>query len=404
MDATLALEDGRTFKGRSFGAPGKRTGEVVFNTSMTGYQEVLTDPSYRGQIVVMTSPLVGNCGVNDEDGESRGPQVRGFCVREFSQIHSNWRSRKDLPQYLRENQIPGISEIDTRALTRHIREKGSLGGALVIGPFPAEEALRLAREAPSLGEQDLVARVTCAAPYLWEDAGDPSWLAAPGRRIPRGMPCRVVAYDFGVKWSILRRLVQCQCAVTVVPATFPPEKVLAMEPDGVFLSNGPGDPQSAGDAIRNARALVGRIPMFGICLGQQILALALGGATYKLKFGHRGGNHPVKDLVTGRIAITTQNHGFAVDPRSLPDDVKPTHVNLNDGTCEGFRHRSLPIFAVQYHPESSPGPHDASYLFESFLDLMLGNRSPSREQDRPEDRLGGQISDSKGRRGPVRES
>jgi carbamoyl-phosphate synthase small subunit len=398
MEATLALEDGRVFRGRSFGAPGSRTGEVVFNTSMTGYQEVLTDPSYRGQIVAMTYPLIGNCGVNEEDVESASPQVEAFCVREFSQVHSSWRSRKDLPQYLRENRIPAISELDTRALTRHIRTRGAMRGALVTGAGTAEEAVRQAREAPRLRDLDLVGQVTCKQPHRWSEPRDTRWdvgavpLPAADRRR------RVVAYDFGIKRNILRYLIGCGCEVTVVPARFPASDVLEMRPDGVFLSNGPGDPEAAGEAVEEIRSLIGRLPLFGICLGHQILGLALGASTFKLKFGHRGGNHPVKDLQTGQIAITSQNHGYAVEPASLPPEIAATHVNLNDGTCEGFRHREHPLFAVQYHPESSPGPHDADHLFTRFLKVM-DRGAPERAAGTPgADELGRRISDSKGRR------
>ncbi|MCZ6746024.1 MAG: glutamine-hydrolyzing carbamoyl-phosphate synthase small subunit [Acidobacteria bacterium] len=399
MEATLALEDGRIFRGRSFGAPGRRTGEVVFNTSMTGYQEILTDPSYCGQIVVMTYPLIGNCGVNDQDAESAAPRVEGLCVRESSKLHSNWRSRKDLPQYLRENRIPGVTEIDTRALTRHIRSQGAMRGALVSGTGTAEEAVRLARSAPLLGDLDLVGRVTCAAPYTWGEGRDPAWLLGSGTAATLEKR-RVVAYDFGIKQNILRHLVDLGCDVTVVPASWPAEDTLAMNPDGVFLSNGPGDPEAAGAAVDVVRSLMGKIPLFGICLGHQILGLALGGATFKLKFGHRGGNHPVRDQRSGKIAITAQNHGYAVDARSLPAAVEVTHVNLNDGTCEGFRHRDLPLFAVQYHPEAAPGPHDAGGLFRDFRDLMAeGEPSRDGEPKRlPADDLGRLISDSKGRR------
>jgi len=399
VEATLALEDGRIFRGRSFGAPGRRTGEVVFNTSMTGYQEILTDPSYCGQIVVMTYPLIGNCGVNDEDGESAAPRVEGLCVRESSQLHSNWRSRKDLPQYLRENRIPGVTEIDTRALTRHIRSQGAMRGALVSGTGTAEEAVRLARSAPRLGDLDLVSRVTCAAPYSWRERRDDTWRLGPGTASTAGRR-RVVAYDFGIKRNILRHLVDLGCDVTVVPATWPAEDTLALKPDGVFLSNGPGDPEAAGVAVDVVRSLLGKIPLFGICLGHQILGLALGGATYKLKFGHRGANHPVQDQRTRKIAITSQNHGYAVDARSLPSAVEVTHINLNDGTCEGFRHREVPMFAVQYHPEAAPGPHDAGGLFRDFLSLISQEETPrdGEPERRPVDDLSRLISDSKGRR------
>lgn len=399
MEATLALEDGRVFRGRSFGAPGRRAGEVVFNTSMTGYQEILTDPSYCGQIVVMTYPLIGNCGVNDEDAESAVPRVEGLCVRESSQLHSSWRSRKDLPQYLRENQIPGVTEIDTRALTRHIRSQGAMRGALVSGTGTVEEAVRLARSAPQLGDLDLVGRVTCSAPYTWKESLDAAWHTGPVTPVAVERR-RVVAYDFGIKRNILRHLVALGCDVTVVPANWSAKETLALKPDGVFLSNGPGDPEAVVGAVAEVRSLMGKVPLFGICLGHQILGLALDGATFKLKFGHRGGNHPVQDLRSRKISITSQNHGYAVDPRSLPADVEVTHVNLNDGTCEGFRHRDLPLFAVQYHPEAAPGPHDARGLFGDFMDLMAGDDT-HREGESPRhhaDDLGRLISDSKGRR------
>ncbi|MFQ5720578.1 MAG: glutamine-hydrolyzing carbamoyl-phosphate synthase small subunit, partial [Acidobacteriota bacterium] len=394
VDAILGLEDGRVFTGRAFGASGTRTGEVVFNTSMTGYQEVLTDPSYCGQIVVMTYPLVGNCGVNDEDVESDRPQVEGFCVREFSHTHSNWRSRKDLPQYLRENGIPAISEVDTRALTRHIRMQGAMRGALSTGGLTAEQVVTRARQAPRLAEIDLVGQVSTSQPYRWSQPRDREWdIEAPGPPPQRRLA--VVAYDFGIKRNILRYLTDHGCDVTVVPAGHTAEDTLALHPDGVFLSNGPGDPESNPRAIDAVKYLSMRVPMFGICLGHQIMGLALGASTFKLKFGHRGANHPVKDLASGRVAITSQNHGFAVDPATLPDEVESTHVNLNDGTCEGFQHRRLPLFAVQYHPESSPGPHDAGHLFSSFLALMgrVATATPPAADD-----LGRQIPDSKGRR------
>jgi carbamoyl-phosphate synthase small subunit len=325
--------------------------------------------------------------------------VEGLCVRESSQLHSNWRSRKDLPQYLRENRIPGVTEIDTRALTRHIRSQGAMRGALVSGAGTAEEAVRLARSAPRLGELDLVGRVTCAAPYPWSKRRDAEWLLGSGPA-PAGDTYRVVAYDFGIKRNILRHLADLGCDVTVVPATWSAEDTLALQPDGVFLSNGPGDPEAVGVAVDVVRSLMGKIPLFGICLGHQVLGLALGGATFKLKFGHRGGNHPVQDQRNRKIAITSQNHGYAVDARSLPAAVEVTHVNLNDGTCEGFRHRDLPLFAVQYHPEAAPGPHDAGGLFHDFLDLMAAGKPPGdgeTERLRTDD-LGRLISDSKGRR------
>jgi carbamoyl-phosphate synthase small subunit len=400
MEATLALEDGRVFRGRSFGATGSRTGEVVFNTSMTGYQEILTDPSYSGQIVIMTCPLIGNYGVNDEDVESAAPHVEGFCVRESSQTYSSWRARKALPQYLKENRIPAATEIDTRALTRHIRSRGAMRGALVTGATTAEDAVSLARTAPALRDLDLVGKVTCRTPYQWSEARDPQWHIEGVPAAAQTTRHRVVAYDFGVKRNILRHLVDMGCEVTVVPAAFPAAETLALKPDGVFLSNGPGDPESAADSVAVVRELLGRVPLFGICLGHQILALALDAATFKLKFGHRGGNHPVRDERTGKIAITAQNHGYAVDPRSLPRSVRVTHQNLNDGTCEGFRHQDMPLFAVQYHPEAAPGPHDAGGLFGEFVDLMKVERDDSStgQGHQPADDLGLRISDSKGRR------
>jgi carbamoyl-phosphate synthase small subunit len=368
LEALLVLEDGRVFRGRSFGALGERGGEVVFNTSMTGYQEILTDPSYRGQIVAMTSPEIGNYGINDFDQESRRPQVEGFVVREISEIHSNWRSRKDLPQYLKENDVVGVSEIDTRALTRHLRSGGVLRGIVSTLDGDTESLVRKARALPSLLEQDLVGRVSCPAPYVTKASTGPLWTGEPGRR--RRSRYRVVAFDYGIKENITRSLVEAGCRVTVVPALTSAETVLESNPSGVFLSNGPGDPQILGGMVETVRGLMGKVPIFGICLGHQILGLAYGGKTYKLKFGHRGGNHPVMHLSTRRVEITAHNHGYAVDADSLPPRVEVTHMNLNDDTVEGMRHRDLPIFSVQYHPEASPGPHDAGYLFDEFVKLM----------------------------------
>ncbi len=370
MEVKLALEDGKVFRGRAFGAIGERTGEVVFNTSMTGYQEILTDPSYKGQIVVMTYPEIGNYGVNREDIESHKPWVEGFVVRECSRIVSNWRSHQDLEQYLREHGVLGVTELDTRSLTRHIRDKGALRG--VLSTLDSDESSLAARAAasPSMGGLDLVKEVTCKEPYGWTEGTSERWLT---QHLPGGQEVshKVVVYDFGVKRNSLRRLVDLGCAVKVVPATTSAEEVLAYSPNGVLLSNGPGDPAAVTYAIRNVRALLGEVPLFGICLGHQIMALAMGGQTYKLKFGHHGGNHPVKFLATGRVEITSQNHGFAVDMATFPDDeVELTHMNLNDQTVEGFQHRTLPAFSVQYHPEASPGPHDADYLFMRFVRMM----------------------------------
>jgi len=388
MEAVLALEDGRIFRGRSFGAVGERGGEVVFNTSMTGYQEILTDPSYRGQIVAMTAPEIGNYGVNDFDQESRRPQVEGFVVREISEIHSNWRSRKDLPQYLKENGVIGVSEVDTRALTRHLRSRGALRGIVSTLDHDPASLTRKAAALPHLIHQDLVGSVSCPSPYTRKATPDRLWTGEAARR--RRSRYKVVAFDFGIKENILRQLAESGCRVTVVPAGTSAEQVLAMHPSGVFLSNGPGDPEALGSIVAAVRGLMGHLPIFGICLGHQILGMAYGGKTYKLKFGHHGGNHPVMNLASGRVEITAQNHGYAVDAESLPPDVEITHVNLNDGTVEGMRHRSLPVFSVQYHPEASPGPHDAGYLFGDFTRLMSAGADPEggrgTDREREEDR------------------
>ena len=373
MRALLALEDGRTFEGESFGATGSCVGEVCFNTSMTGYQEVLTDPSYRGQIVAMTYPLIGNYGTNDSDAESRSPHVRGFVIEELSEVASNWRSQASLEEYLRKWNIPGVQGIDTRALTRHLRTLGAMKACLTTEEIPATEAVRRAVEGEGVIGMDYVREVTAPQAYQWDPQDELSapWATASGRKI--ALPPirhRIVAYDYGIKENILRRLRQNGFAVTVVPATATAEEVLKMKPDGVFLSNGPGDPSVLDYAHEAVRGLMGRTPIFGICLGHQMLGHAFGGRTFKLKFGHRGGNQPVKDLRTGKVAITSQNHGFAVDAESLPNEVEVTHINLNDGTVEGMRHRELPIFSVQYHPEAAPGPHDAGYFFAEFARLI----------------------------------
>jgi len=360
--ALVALEDGRIFTGRSFGAPGERCGEVVFNTSMTGYQEILTDPSYAGQIVTMTYPLIGNYGVNPEDVESSRIQVEGLIVREACRTPSNWRAVKSLPEYLQENNIIGIEGVDTRALTLHIRTAGAMKAAISTEDRSPEELVEMARAWPGLVGRDMVQYVTCPETYRWDS--------------PPGARFRVVAYDFGAKHNILRLLARSGCEVTVVPATTRATDALAFEPDGVLLSNGPGDPAGVPHIVAEVRKLIGKVPIFGICLGHQLLGLALGGRTFKLKFGHRGANQPVRELATGRVDITSQNHGFCVDIDSMPSaEVELTHVNLDDGTLEGFRHRSLPLFAVQYHPEAAPGPHDAAHLFERFTAMMAENEA-----------------------------
>jgi carbamoyl-phosphate synthase small subunit len=371
MTAKLALENGRVFVGRSVGAPGETRGEVVFNTSMSGYQEIFTDPSYAGQIVTMTYPLIGNYGVNEVDLESALPQVAGVVMREYSAVPSNFRSTATLQEWLVRHGIVAIDGVDTRALTRMIRTQGAMRGILSTVDMDDESLLRKVAASPSMNGLDLATRVTCAQPYGWTET-DPTPFALHPAEVPgNGRHLTVVAYDYGIKRNILRRLVTFGCDVTVVPASFPAAEVLKMRPNGVFLSNGPGDPAPVRVAVDNIRALLGRVPMFGICLGHQLLALALGARTYKLKFGHRGGNHPVKNLLTGKIEITSQNHGFAVDPSSLDQEhVEVTHVNLNDGTNEGLRHRVLPAFSVQYHPEASPGPHDSDYLFADFIRMM----------------------------------
>jgi carbamoyl-phosphate synthase small subunit len=377
LQAILALEDGRIWRGRAFGAQAEVTGEVVFNTSMTGYQEILTDPSYRGQIVTMTYPLIGNYGVNDQDIESRQVFAEGFIVKELSRIVSNWRASKSLDQYLKEAGVPGISEIDTRSLVRHIRERGSMRGCLSTLETSDPRVIERARTAPEMVGADLASVVTSAESYSWTDDqskvyGSPSLLHQP--RAAGGPPFHVVAYDFGLKYNSLRSLASLGCRVTVVPSKTSASEVIALKPDGVWLSNGPGDPEPLAEVVANIRKLLGRYPIFGICLGHQLMGLAVGGRTFKLPFGHHGGNQPVKDLTTGRVQITAQNHGFAVDPDSLPADCEVTHLNLNDNTVEGLRHRSLPAYSVQYHPEAGPGPHDASYLFDRFIEMMEKHR------------------------------
>jgi carbamoyl-phosphate synthase small subunit len=377
MEAILALEDGGVFRGRAFGAGGERAGEVVFNTSMTGYQEILTDPSYKGQIVVMTCPEIGNTGANPQDHESDTPKVEGFVVREYSRFPSNWRANQDLHQYLREHGIVAVSEVDTRAITRRIRTRGTLRGMLSTLDRDADSLVRKALASPRLGDLDPVRQVTCGAPHAWSSGRDRRFAPgadseAPVRRI------RCLAYDLGAKRNIFRLLHEHGFDLTVVPATTSAEDALAMKPEAVFLSNGPGDPKSAGYAVEAVRGLLGRVPTFGICLGHQIAGLALGAKTFKLKFGHRGANHPVKDLRTGRVAVTSQNHGYSVDPESLPAGAEVTHLSLNDGTCEGFVYRDAKLLAVQYHPEASPGPHDSLDLFREFRAMVALDHQPAR--------------------------
>lgn len=367
--AILTLADGTTFEGESFGASGEAVGEVCFNTSMTGYQEILTDPSYRGQLVTMTYTQIGNYGVNDEDYESLSPHLSGFIVKEYFDIPSNWRSKATLADFLKKHDIVAIQGIDTRALTRHIRDKGAQQGVISTIDLDETSLAAKAKALPSIEGKDLVKEVSCSSPYS-RDEGE--WTLDEGYLSGKDFKYNVVAYDFGIKFNIIRGLTSAGCKVTVVPASTAWEEVLAMEPDGIFLSNGPGDPEPLDYAINNVKNLLGKKPIFGICLGHQILSLALGGKTYKLKFGHRGGNQPVKDLSTSKIEITSQNHGFAVDFETIKDRADLTHLNLNDNTVEGISSKEFEAFSVQYHPEASPGPHDASYLFKRFTDMMDG--------------------------------
>ncbi|RPI06276.1 MAG: carbamoyl-phosphate synthase small subunit [Ignavibacteriae bacterium] len=370
MNAKLILENGTIFTGESFGADREACGEVVFNTSLVGYQEILTDPSYSGQIVTMTYPLIGNYGVNPEDVESAKPQVAGFIVKEYSEFPSNFRSTESLGSWLLKHHITGIQGIDTRMLTKIIRSSGAMRGIISTGNSDDKALLAKVKKSPQMTGLDLASRVTTHAAYQWNEI-DRTPFALPVIKNNSQKKWNVVVYDYGVKQNILRRLTSYGCHLTVLPAQTPAEDVLKMNPDGIFLSNGPGDPAAVTYAIENLKKLIGKKPIFGICLGHQLLALALGGKTFKLKFGHRGGNHPVKNLRTGAIEITSQNHGFAVDPESLDANaIEITHENWNDHTNEGFRHRSLPIFSVQYHPEASPGPHDSDYLFAQFVEMM----------------------------------
>jgi len=380
MKAILALEDGSIYRGEAFGAPGIVRGEVCFNTSMTGYQEILTDPSYKGQIVAMTYPLIGNYGVNTADVESWKPHVAGFAIRELSPVVSNWRATSSLDNYLVQNGIPGIQGIDTRALTRKLRVHGAMKGVLATTAVSDADAVEQAKAWHGLVGVDYVKEVTHPHAFAWdpEDQQSSSFSLTRGENEPGGtsppLPVAdipIVAYDFGIKYNILRRLRQRGFRVEVVPATTSAAEVINRKPAGIFLSNGPGDPAALGYAVRSVRELVDHgLPVFGICLGHQILALALGGSTFKLKFGHRGANQPVKDFETGRVEITSQNHGFAVDPKSLGTDVAVNRINLNDQTVEGLRHKTKPVFCVQYHPEASPGPHDSTILFDEFRQLI----------------------------------
>ncbi|MBN1231028.1 MAG: glutamine-hydrolyzing carbamoyl-phosphate synthase small subunit [Anaerolineales bacterium] len=369
----LALEDGSIWQGYSFGAQQTRVGQVVFNTSLTGYQEILTDPSYCGQIVVMTAPQIGNTGVTQEDDESTRAFLEGFIVREISPTVSNWRAEQDLPGWLKMQEVPAICGIDTRALTNRLREKGSLNGVLTSDESLTDETIvAQARAWEGLDGLDLVSQVTCVQSYEWQEPLAGEWA---DYFLTRGeissAPLTIAAFDFGIKHNILRSFAGLNCKVTVVPASTSADEVLSLEPDGVFLSNGPGDPEAVTYAISTVRELIGKVPLFGICLGHQILGLALGGKTYRLAFGHHGGNQPVKHLPSGRIEISAHNHNFAVDPESLPAKVEVTHLNLNDGCCEGFRHTEIPLMGIQYHPEAAPGPHDATPIFKEFYDIML---------------------------------
>jgi carbamoyl-phosphate synthase small subunit len=372
--AVLALEDGTVFEGTSFGAPVQRSGEVVFNTAITGYQEIFTDPSYCGQIVVLTNPQIGNYGANRADCEAASPYIEGLVVREISPVVSNWRADDRAEHFLSAHGIPVIAEVDTRRLVRLLRERGAMRGIIAVGDHSHDELIEAARSAPTMTGRNLVSLVSTAGNYEWTQGVEP---VSPSDKCaaPEEAQFHVVAYDFGIKRNILRHLVQIGSRVTVVPSETSAEDVLALKPDGVFLSNGPGDPEPLERQSREVRKLIGNAPVFGICLGHQILGLALGGKTYKLKFGHHGANHPVLNRATGKVEITSQNHGFCVDPDSLQDsEVEVTHLNLNDNTVEGLRHRSEPVFCVQYHPEAAPGPHDSHYLFNHFAEVMKENQ------------------------------
>jgi carbamoyl-phosphate synthase small subunit len=371
MNAIIALEDGTIFTGKSFTGPGEAIGEIVFNTSMSGYQEILTDPSYTGQIVTMTYPLIGNYGIAPEDMESAAVHPMAFLVKEYNAVPSNFRSTRSLADFLQEYGILGVEGFDTRALVKHIRTAGAMKGIVSTEDLDPESLIQKAKSWSGLVGQDMVKRVSCDKPYGWSQGGPLAGSNFTTAECKHQQPFNVVAFDFGVKYNQLRILSEIGCKVQVVPATTDAQTVLAMNPDGIFLSNGPGDPAGVEGVVETLRELLGKLPIFGICLGHQMLGLAYGGSTYKLKFGHRGGNQPVKDLVTGKVEITSQNHGFCVDPASLnPEQVEVTHINLNDGSLEGMRHKQFPAFSVQYHPEHAPGPHDSLYLFDRFLKMM----------------------------------
>jgi len=371
VQAILALEDGRIFRGKGYGAKAECYGEVVFNTSLTGYQEIFTDPSYAGQIVVLTNPEIGNYGTNPDDNEAVRPFIEGLIVREFSPISSNWRSQQAADEYLERFKIPVIADIDSRALVRHLRTHGVMRGVISLIESDPEKLVAKARSIPKMDGTDLAKVVSTKQRYEWTQGPVITYAAQPAKEFDREGALHVVAYDFGIKQNILRMLVDQGCSVTVVPAQTTADDVLSLKPNGVFLSNGPGDPEPVTYAQEAIRALAGKTPVFGICLGHQLIGLALGGKTYKLKFGHHGGNHPVRQERTGKIEITAHNHNFAVDPDSLKgSEVEMTHFDLNDGTLEGMRHRSMPLFSVQYHPEASPGPHDSHYLFGDFVKMM----------------------------------
>ncbi len=374
MKALIALEDGTVFEGRSFTGPGEAVGEIVFNTSMSGYQEILTDPSYTGQIVTMTYPLIGNYGVNPEDMESAGVHPKAFLVKEYNAIPSNFRSRQTLADFLCKYDVLGVEGFDTRALVRHIRTAGAMKGIVSTEDLSPESLVARAGQWSGLVGQDMVKLVSCTEPYGWIDNKPvPGGNFSSSSGSSKGL--KIVAFDFGIKYNQIRILADKGCRVQVVPATTDADTVLGMNPDGIFLSNGPGDPEGVDNVVDTIRSLLGKKPIFGICLGHQILGLAYGGKTYKLKFGHRGGNQPVKDLSTGKVEITSQNHGFCVDMDSLDGDaVELTHVNLNDNSCEGMRHKRYPAFSVQYHPEHAPGPHDAIYLFDRFIEMINEQR------------------------------